>query len=259
MTELFVETIGDGNPLVLVHGWGMHSGLLREFAKHLSEHYQVTLVDLPGHGRSDALKQYSMSSVVDKLVNAIPGPAVWLGWSLGGSVVLNLGHEYPDQLKGMLLVCSNPKYSVSSDWPMAMDNRVLDQFAQALQDNDQITLARFTGLMTQGEGSQTRELLRSVRQCLSRSPKADREALLWGLNVLQNGDFRSLFKHTRHPLGVLLGKNDPLIPYQVSEALKSLNIGADIQVMEDAGHVPFLSQQQEMAKQVNNFMQRVQT
>lgn len=242
----------------MLHGWGMHSGLLREFAMQIAQHYQVILVDLPGHGHSAALDQYSMATVVAELACALPEPAVWLGWSMGGSVALQMAVDYPDQVKGLILVCANPKYSTSDDWPMAMDNKVLQEFVTAVRENDQITLAKFTGLMTQGEGKQTRELLRFVRKRLPIAPTADRNALLWGLDILQNADFRTVFSKTSQPLSVLLGEHDPLIPYRVADQIKLLHPDADIQIIENAGHVPFLSQQAQMVELVSLFMQRIE-
>ena len=257
MTGLYTETHGHGKPLVMVHGWGMHSEIWREFALLLAEDFQVTLVDLPGHGRSEALDEYSLSRVVAKLANALPESAVWLGWSMGGAVVLQLAQDFPDQIKGCLLVCANPKYSSSSDWSMAMDNNLLEEFAQAVRENDQLTLARFTGLMTQGEGKLTRNLLRFVRKLLPQAPTADRNALLWGLEVLNNADLRTTYQQIKHPLCVVLGENDPLVPSQVGVQLKSLNPNADVHVVKNAGHLPFLSQQQTMISLVTTFMQRI--
>jgi len=259
MTSLHIKTVGQGEPLVMLHGWGMHSGLWQEFAMQLASAYQVTLVDLPGHGYSKALDQYSMTRVIAELVHTLPEPAVWLGWSMGGAIVLELSQQHPELIKGILLVCSNPKYSRTSDWPHAMKVAVLNAFARAVRENDQITLARFTGLMTQGEGEQARQILRFVRKRLPQAPPANRNALLWGLDVLQNGDFRSIFKHTVHPMRVLLGEDDPLIPCQVAHELASLNQDADIHVLKNAGHVPFLSQQARMVDDVSAFMQRLET
>lgn len=257
MTGLYTETHGHGKPLVLVHGWGMHSQIWREFALQLAEDFQVTMIDLPGHGHSDALDQYSLVRVAFELANTLPEPAVWLGWSMGGAVVLQLAKNYPDQIKGLLLVCANPKYSSSCGWPMAMDGKVLNEFAQAVHKNDQITLARFTGLMTQGEGELRRDLLRFVRKRLPQAPAADRNALLWGLDVLQNADLRTLYQQIKCPLCVVLGENDPLVPCLVGEQLELLNPGADVHVVKNAGHLPFLSQQLTMLGLVKAFMQRI--
>lgn len=259
MNDLHIQVYGNGKPLVMIHGWGMHSGLFREFAIQLSERYQVTLLDLPGHGRSKPLDEYSLQHVVNTVTSTLLEPAVFLGWSMGGAVVLQLSEQYPELVNGILLVCSNPKYSKSSDWPHAMNTSVLNNFIRALRENDQITLARFTGLMTQGEGDQTRDILRFVRKRLPEAPTADRNALLWGLDVLQTGDFRSIFRNMTHPAAVLLGENDPLIPVQVVNDLESLNRHARIEVLNNAGHLPFLSQQSRMVDFVSTFMQRVET
>jgi pimeloyl-[acyl-carrier protein] methyl ester esterase len=139
-----------------------------------------------------------------------------------------------------------------------MDGNVLNTFIQAVQNNDQMTLARFTGLMSQGEGEKTRELLRFVRKQLPQAPAADKNALLWGLDVLQNTDLRTLYQQIKHPLAVLLGENDPLVPSRVGAQLAALNTNADVHVLSDAGHLPFLSQQQQMLSLVTAFMQRVE-
>ena len=49
---IHVEIRGAGPPLVLIHGWGMHSGVFDGLAERLSPRRTLHLVDLPGHGRS---------------------------------------------------------------------------------------------------------------------------------------------------------------------------------------------------------------
>ncbi len=52
MAGLHVEVTGQGEPLVMLHGWGMHGGLWSGAAEQLSQHFTVMAVDLPGHGYS---------------------------------------------------------------------------------------------------------------------------------------------------------------------------------------------------------------
>ena len=68
---VFVESIGEGDPLVLVHGWGMHGGLMRDLAVDLSENFQVFVVDLPGHGRSEPLPGFPLDEVLERLKAAL--------------------------------------------------------------------------------------------------------------------------------------------------------------------------------------------
>lgn len=72
MTKIYLETYGKGKPIVLVHGWAMHTGIWREFAKQLALNYQVTCIDLPGHGRSEKIDPFTLERISDELVNIIP-------------------------------------------------------------------------------------------------------------------------------------------------------------------------------------------
>ncbi|MGB3498229.1 MAG: alpha/beta fold hydrolase, partial [Rhodanobacter lindaniclasticus] len=51
--SLFIEKTGHGPlPLVLLHGWAMHGGVLAPLVGALDEQCTMYVVDLPGHGRS---------------------------------------------------------------------------------------------------------------------------------------------------------------------------------------------------------------
>ena len=45
MTKIYHQTFGKGKPIVLVHGWAMHSGIWQDFARQLAQQYQVTCID----------------------------------------------------------------------------------------------------------------------------------------------------------------------------------------------------------------------
>ncbi|MGB6143398.1 MAG: alpha/beta fold hydrolase, partial [Rhodanobacter sp.] len=51
--SLFIEKAGHGPlPLVLLHGWAMHGGVLAPLVEALEQQCTMYVVDLPGHGRS---------------------------------------------------------------------------------------------------------------------------------------------------------------------------------------------------------------
>jgi pimeloyl-[acyl-carrier protein] methyl ester esterase len=49
---MHVEKHGSGEPLLLIHGWGMHGGMWGGVVEKLAEEFCVYMVDLPGHGQS---------------------------------------------------------------------------------------------------------------------------------------------------------------------------------------------------------------
>jgi len=53
MTDLYVETRGQGPDLVLLHGWGLNLRVWDSLAGVLENSFRIIAVDLPGHGRSE--------------------------------------------------------------------------------------------------------------------------------------------------------------------------------------------------------------
>ena len=85
---LSTYTIGNGQDLVLLHGWGLHSPIWKEFAPTLAQHFRVTVIDLPGYGESkyDPKTAKSLPKLAEQLLEYAPPQAIWLGWSLGGLI-----------------------------------------------------------------------------------------------------------------------------------------------------------------------------
>lgn len=50
--HMHIDVIGQGPALVLLHGWALHGGVFAPLVERLSPHFQLHLVDLPGHGFS---------------------------------------------------------------------------------------------------------------------------------------------------------------------------------------------------------------
>src|SRR5512144_1225459 len=72
-SELYIRTLGRGTDLVLVHGWGMHSGIWEDVIEALMDDYRVTYLDLPGYGYSRfAGGEYSLDSLSRTLVAVAP-------------------------------------------------------------------------------------------------------------------------------------------------------------------------------------------
>ena len=86
--NLHVESLGAGSPILLLHGWGMHSGLWSQIAEQLAQSHRVHLVDLPGHGGSAACAPYELDALVQQLGAQFMEPLTVVGWSLGGQLAL---------------------------------------------------------------------------------------------------------------------------------------------------------------------------
>ena len=119
--SVHVDIIGQGQPLVLIHGWGMHSGVWQPLVKRLSTKYMLYLVDLPGMGNSRPVEPYHLYNLADEVAEMIPGVSDVLGWSLGGLVAQRIALNQPDRIRRLILVGSTPKFVATSDWQAGID------------------------------------------------------------------------------------------------------------------------------------------
>lgn len=283
MTKIHLETFGVGKPIVLVHGWAMHTGIWREFAKQLAQNYRVTCIDLPGHGRSEKIDPFTLERISDELVNIIPlsppfskggnehascqiegngqapffekavrGGICWLGWSLGASVVLDIADRYPERVSSLVLLAGNPSYTQTEQWP-GMDAGLLDDFAGHLNKNCQATLLRFLSLQVNGLPDR-KILLKALKKSVFECDAPDENTLQGGLKILKEADLRPVLSGLSIPVSVILGGLDTLVPVAVGQKMQQLLPSLELNVIDRAGHVPFLSHSRETLAIISRFM-----
>ncbi len=103
--NLNVETYGpeDGEPVLLLHGWGSNAGLMRPLAFALQDAYRVYNIDLPGHGQSPVPPEPwgipEHAQLVEAFINQVIGQAPhFVGHSNGGRISLYMASD-PDLQK----------------------------------------------------------------------------------------------------------------------------------------------------------------
>src|SRR3989475_6801255 len=110
--RLYYESHGTGRPLILLHG-GLGSGeMFGPILPALSQHHQVVVVDLQGHGRTadidrpidTRLMADDIAALIDHL--GLDKPDV-LGYSLGGGVAFFTASKYPDKVGRLVMVSAN--------------------------------------------------------------------------------------------------------------------------------------------------------
>lgn len=105
--------------LVLIHGFGEHSGRYNHMASHLTDKgVQVFAIDLRGHGESDGKRgvigdydefRHDLRAALNharSLHDAAPadarGPFILMGHSMGGGIALDHGLRHPEEVDGII-------------------------------------------------------------------------------------------------------------------------------------------------------------
>ncbi len=253
---IYRKTFGKGLPVVLLHGWGGHSDIWGQVVDGLSEYCQVTVVDLPGCGRSHrALHGLcdSLETVAEQVLDVAPDNAVWMGWSLGGMIAQHIALNEPHRVHALSLVTSTPQFVIGRDWPCAMELSVLARFADALLEDERATLNRFAALQVRGSVN-ARETLRQLRARLFKFGTPEITALKGGLSILQTANLRPALKNINCPVQMIFGEYDQLVPAAVGAAMQPLLSNVRIDVLSGAGHVPFISHPAEFILATTDFL-----
>ena len=254
MTKIHQQTFGTGKPIVLVHGWAMHSGIWRDFALQLAQNHQVTCIDMPGHGRSGKIDAFTLEKIGDALVDAVSDKnSCWLGWSLGATVVLDIARRYPERVNALILLAGNPLFTQTAQWP-GMKVGLLDAFADQLNADCQATLLRFLSLQT-NKLPNYKTVSRNLKSAIMECAAPDLKTLQGGLEILKHADLRLALADMKIPVSVILGTRDTLVPVSVGHNIQTLAPDIRLNIIDKAGHVPFLSHPQAVLAVISRLME----
>jgi pimeloyl-ACP methyl ester carboxylesterase len=106
--KLYYRQLGQGKPLVILHGLFGFSDNWQTHAKKLAEYYEVTLVDLRNHGHSDWSDEFSYALMVQDLHELLTDlgiqKPILLGHSMGGKLAMHFDQTYPNSIEKLLVV-----------------------------------------------------------------------------------------------------------------------------------------------------------
>lgn len=102
--------VGEGEPLLLVHGVGLRLEAWAPQIEALSTTHRIIAVDMPGHAQSAPLAEGArIADFVDWLEDVVVelgcGPVNLCGHSMGAMITIGFGLTYPDLVRRAALVC----------------------------------------------------------------------------------------------------------------------------------------------------------
>jgi pimeloyl-ACP methyl ester carboxylesterase len=233
---------GQGNTIVLLHGYLETSDIWNGFANELAKNCRVIAIDIPGHGRSGKMSEIHtmnlMAEAVDAVIKSLGIDKVFIvGHSMGGYVTLAYLANYLHKVSGICLFHSTP--FADSEEKKANRNREIEIIKQGKQE------LLFTVNPAKGFADDNLERLENkvewAQKIAAQSPPEGIIALVEGMKI--RPDRQELLKETTTPILYILGKKDNYIPFNMMYPVAKRSPKGEILVLENSGHMGFIEEE----------------
>jgi pimeloyl-ACP methyl ester carboxylesterase len=247
--EIAYERVGEGPPLVLVHGAAEDGRVWRPQLVALADEFTVVAWDEPGAGRSsDVPAGFNLGDYTSCLAAVIEavglGPAHVAGLSWGGTVVQELYRHDPGLVATLILIGAYAgwKGSLPADEVAARVEGVRQMLAAPAEAFDPTLPALFAGEPPAAFVPLLEEVAADVRA----------ESLRTQLRLMAEADERDLLPRIAVPTLLIWGELDTRSPLEVARQFQAAIPETELVLIAGAGHVCHL----ERPEQVNEAMRR---
>ena len=254
--NLVSTTVGQGPDLVLLHGWGLNSGVWQALVPSLQSSFRVTTIDLPGFGlnHQQLPEPFTLEKVASAIHPLLPDDCTLLGWSLGGLVAQQLALSATTKIRRLILVATSPCFMAAPNWP-GMQAEVLERFNAQLEQDLVLTITRFLAIQAMGSPSAKQDI-KNIKQYLQQYPQAHPLALHGGLKLLQHCDLRAQTNAMTCPVNFILGRLDSLVPVKLQQHLPDLYQHLAIEIFDKSSHAPFISEPQRFIQVLTDMLKK---
>lgn len=244
------EAMGEGEPVLLLHGFPFTGALWRPVAERLGDGWRCILPDLRGMGRSPAADAAGMDDHADDLARLLDAlgetrPAAVAGMSMGGYVAFAFARRHPERVRALALVDTRaePDTEEAARARLATAERVLREGSRVVADD------MVGKLFAARAGEELRDRWHAV---MAATPPRGVAAALRGMAARPDslGTLRSLGR----PVLVVVGAEDAVTPVESARRMAEAAPGARLETVAGAGHMAVVEQPDAVADALRGFL-----
>lgn len=244
--------LGDGPPLLLLHGLGSSGLIWSRVWERLAEDYRVIAPDLPGFGASSKPHyRYTLPFFVGRLIRLLDhldAPAAhWMGHSMGAQIALHAAADHPDRVRSLVLTAPAgfERFSEHEAKILVASATAARVIAASSRDLRAQMAMGFHAVPPEAEA-----LYRLRRSYKGRDLDGFGHAVAASVASMLDAPVDHLFQAIEQPTCVLLGREDGLVPSRwlrptstvvgLAAEIQHALPAAEIAVIPKCGHlVPF--------------------
>ncbi|MEN2974350.1 MAG: alpha/beta hydrolase [Candidatus Caldarchaeales archaeon] len=262
---IYYEVVGEGRPLVLIHGaWASHEWW-RMQVPEFSKYYKVITLDVRGHGKSIGLEKpvkiEDLSDDLDYLLNHLNVKEVAIiGWSMGGMIATQYYLTHPERVKALVILASRlfkrPKMLFEAY--LRVWREMLTMF---------MNFADFEGFETSNyEELVRREIERTFHP---NTPKEVKEWAIKDLTENRRRDYLNLVKtiskfdiskrleEVKVPTLIMAGDRDDRVPLSYVKRANQMIKNSKLIILEGYGHYFLLEASDIVNREILDFLRGV--
>lgn len=256
MEHLHYISAGEGECVLLVHGFCENHSIWADFVPVLSQRYRVIVPDLGGFGQSAHLlpEDVQIDDLALQLKQLLDELGIkectYIGHSLGGYVGLSLAEYYPQYLDGLALFHSTALADTEAK------KRTRNNTTFFVQKNGVKPFAEdFSAMMFfAGRRAALHHQIEYIKESVKNTPE---NSILQATIALRDRPDRThILPKLDFPVMYIIGRDDASIPFDSYEKQVFMPKDCTIHVLDQTGHVGMLERPQETQKMVKDFVEK---
>ncbi len=236
-----IETYGKGIPIVFIHGAGGSSLSWLAQKAYFEKTNRTVLIDLPGHGRSNAKSSGSIEAYARAVKGTLEdngiGPAYIAGHSMGGAVAMQMAISYPGLLKGLILIGTGARLKV---YPEILEGVLEDKEKTARMIVDTAFSAAMPAALKE--------------RVFAEYMKNDARTIFDDFTACDSFNVMGSLEAICVPTLVICGEDDRFTPPKYSRYLAETIPGALLALVEGTGHMVMIEKPGQVNKAIKGFL-----
>ena len=271
-SQLFCRTIGEGKPLIVVHGGpGLTQDYLLPQLLKLAKNNFVIFYDQRGCGQStgdinlDTINIPTFVNDLDNIRKAFNFETVsLLGHSWGGLLTMHYAVAYPECIDQLILSNSMPASTIGmvlfvNEWLRRMAP-YQDEIAEIYSspgfeegDPDLIERLHRTIFRAYCYCPEKADLLNVRMNATAAVNGANVYALIYQNEFKRPFDLHESLNFLKIPTLIIHGDSD-IVPAITAHYMQQSLVGSELVMMKNCGHFPFVEDPETFFKHINNFL-----
>ncbi len=254
--ELYYEDVGQGFPLLFLHGLTFDTRMWTDQVAALSKTYRCISLDFRGHGRSPTSdSEYSLEQLAEDVHGLLRELGIEqahvAGLSMGGMVAMRLALAHPEVVRSLMLLdtSAHPEDPGNASQYETMARIIKEQGPQAVMQG--VIPIMFSPAFVQGQPQKLEAFKEQFR-------KLNREGNYRAtLAVTQRRDIREEIKSIGVPTLIIVGEQDLPTPVGQADTIHRQIAGSRLEKIASAGHMTPLEQPEKVTALLEGFLSQV--